>query len=75
MDIYLEKIRPEANCFRFYEIRIEPDLFARRSVIVRWGRVGRPGRERIFCSGCSRDIMPAVRDILRLRLAHGYRRA
>ncbi len=55
MSVYLEKIDPEKNSFRFYEIRIEPDLFADRAPVVQWGRIGRPGRVAVS-SGCDMAI-------------------
>lgn len=49
--IHLEKIRPEENCYRYYAISVEKNLFGDRSLIIRWGRIGRLGRERIAMSG------------------------
>ncbi|MCE6959268.1 WGR domain-containing protein [Cereibacter sphaeroides] len=72
MDIYLEKIEPDRNCFRFYAIRIEPDFFAEASLVVQWGRIGRAGRIWVRGSGTLRDVEDMGRKILKLRLRHGY---
>ncbi len=34
------KTAPDSNCFRFYTIRIEDDLFAIARVACEWGRIG-----------------------------------
>lgn len=72
MDIYLEKIRPEDNCFRFYEIRTSPDFFADASLLVHWGRIGRPGQVRIRGSGSIDDCERLGKRILKKRLQRGY---
>ncbi|MCW3783558.1 WGR domain-containing protein [Defluviimonas salinarum] len=72
MDIYLEKVDPEANCFRFYNIRSEPDLFAERALVVQWGRIGRAGQVRIRGSGSIEEVGRIGAKILKLRLSHGY---
>ncbi len=72
MDVYLEKVDPEHNCFRFYSIRIEPDLFADQALVVHWGRIGKRGRTRVRGSGSASDCRDYGTRILNLRLRHGY---
>ncbi|SNX70264.1 predicted DNA-binding WGR domain protein [Cereibacter ovatus] len=72
MDIRLEKIDPDSNCYRFYVIRTEPDLFADRSLVVQWGRIGRGGRTVIRGSGPRDRVEDLGQRLLKLRLRHGY---
>lgn len=73
MELHLEKVDPPKNCFRFYHIDIEPDLFAEAALVVRWGRIGRRPRCRIAGLGSKRDAQEMATRILQLRLKHGYR--
>ncbi len=72
MEIHLEKIDAQANCYRFYEIGIERDLFAEAALVVRWGRIGGRGRSRIAGSGSTAQAHDMATRILQLRLKHGY---
>ena len=72
MDIYLEKIEPDTNCFRFYTIRTEPDFFEDRALVVQWGRIGGRGRTMIRGSGNRRECEDLALRIVQLRLRHGY---
>lgn len=72
MNIWLEKVDPENNCFRFYAIRVEPDLFEDRCLVVEWGRIGCRGRSRVRGSGPVLSCEDLGKKILKLRLRHGY---
>ncbi|MCZ4259671.1 MAG: WGR domain-containing protein [Limimaricola soesokkakensis] len=72
MEIHLEKIDARRNCYRFYEITVEPDLFAQAALVVRWGRIGGRGRSRIAGSGSVREAQDLATRLLKLRLRHGY---
>jgi len=72
MNIYLRKINPDTNCFRFYCIRIDRDLFAERSLSVHWGRIGTAGRQQVRGSGSAEEVERIAGKILKLRLRHGY---
>ena len=71
---YFKKVIPEDNCFRFYEVSIEDDFFAERSLTVRWGRIGKPGSMRIKGSGSPREMRDLAASIAKLRLKKGYTR-
>ena len=45
--IVLERIDPAGNIARYYVLSIEPTLFAKHTLIRRWGRIGCLGRERL----------------------------
>ncbi|WP_226781392.1 WGR domain-containing protein [Oceaniglobus trochenteri] len=72
MSVYMEKIEPETNCYRFYEIRIEPDLFAERSLVVSWGRIGQRGRMAVRGSGDRLSVECLAATICKTRLKRGY---
>jgi predicted DNA-binding WGR domain protein len=45
--IVLERVDPARKIARYYVLSIEPTLFAKHTMIRRWGRIGRLGRERL----------------------------
>jgi predicted DNA-binding WGR domain protein len=47
LHIVLERVDPARNIARYYVLSIEPTLFAKRTLIRRWGRIGCLGRERL----------------------------
>ena len=46
LHIVLERVYPARNIARYYVLSIEPTLFAKHTLIRRWGRIGSLGRER-----------------------------
>lgn len=72
MDIRLESVDPDQNRFRAYRLSVEPDLFAPCALRVAWGRIGRPGRERIVASGEPEAVLAEALRLLSLRRRHGY---
>jgi predicted DNA-binding WGR domain protein len=51
LHIVLERIDPARNIARYYVLSIEPTLFAKHTLIRRWGRIGGLGRERLQLFG------------------------
>jgi predicted DNA-binding WGR domain protein len=47
LNIVLERVDPARNIARYYVLSIEPTLFAKHTLIRRWGRIGCLGRERL----------------------------
>jgi predicted DNA-binding WGR domain protein len=47
LHIVLERVDAARNIARYYVLSIEPTLFAKHTVIRRWGRIGSLGRERL----------------------------
>ena len=47
LHIVLERIDAVRNVARYYVLSIEPTLFAKHTLIRRWGRIGSAGRERL----------------------------
>jgi predicted DNA-binding WGR domain protein len=54
----LERIDPVRNIARYYVLSIEPTLFAKHTLIRRWGRIGSLGRERLQFFG-NEDVSQA----------------
>ncbi len=72
MELRLASIDAAANRFRSYRLSIEPDLFAPCALRVAWGRIGRPGRERVVASGEPAEVLAVARRLVALRARHGY---
>jgi predicted DNA-binding WGR domain protein len=47
LQLVLERVDPARNIARYYVLSIEPTLFAKLTLIRRWGRIGCLGRERL----------------------------
>jgi hypothetical protein len=47
LHIVLERVDPARNIARYYVLSIEPTLFAKHTLIRRWGRIGSEGREHL----------------------------
>jgi predicted DNA-binding WGR domain protein len=47
LHIVLERVDPARNIARYYVLSIEPTLFAKHTLIRRWGRIGCLSRERV----------------------------
>jgi predicted DNA-binding WGR domain protein len=47
LSIVLERIDPARNIARYYVLSIEPTLFAKHTLVRRWGRIGSEGRKRL----------------------------
>jgi predicted DNA-binding WGR domain protein len=47
LHIVLERVDPARNIARYYVLSIEPTLFAKHTLIRRWGRISGLGRERL----------------------------
>lgn len=73
MHIHLERVERASNCFRFFGVSLEPNLFQDTSLVIRWGRIGTRGTIRIRASG-SEDLMTmAAASLVKRKLRRGYR--
>ena len=73
-DILLSRVEPEVNCYRFYRISVEPNLFGDHSLMIQWGRIGYMGRVRIASSGIEEDILAKAARIEKQKIKKGYLR-
>ena len=69
----LERINPDRNEFRFYEVTIEPTLFGEHALLIRWGRIGKPSRQRIAETGPVRLVAKTQQSIAAQKARGGYR--
>ena len=44
--VYLYRIQPDRNCYRYYELSLQPGLFQEWSLRRSWGRIGTKGRDK-----------------------------
>jgi predicted DNA-binding WGR domain protein len=54
LQVILKRIDPTKNVARYYVLSVEATLFARNTLVRRWGRIGSTGRQRLELFG-SRD--------------------
>ena len=72
-DIRVERLDPEANMYRFYRMRLLPDLFGGVSLIREWGRIGTQGRHRIDLFRDAGQAADAMLALYRAKQKRGYR--
>ena len=66
-------VDPAANRHRFYDLTWQPTLFGDGALVRSWGRQGQPGRTRATFYPDRACAAAEVRQVVRRRLAHGYR--
>jgi predicted DNA-binding WGR domain protein len=72
MHIVLEREDPTPNMARYYVLSIEPTLFARATLVRRWGRIGSAGRKRLqFCDDAT-EARTALETWLDRNRRRGY---
>ena len=71
-DIRIERVDPEANMFRFYRLRLLPDLFGGVSLLREWGRIGTQGRHRIELFSDAGQAADAMLAVYRSKQKRGY---
>jgi predicted DNA-binding WGR domain protein len=65
-------ICPEKNCFRFYNLSLEENLFGDIALVIHWGRLGTSGRIRIASSGSRDETRKYARCLARSKVRRGY---
>ncbi|MBO9403403.1 WGR domain-containing protein [Shimia sp. R9_3] len=71
-DIRIERVAPEANMYRFYRLRLMPDLFGGVSLLREWGRIGTQGRHRIELFADAGQAANAMAELFRAKQKRGY---
>ena len=70
---YLTKIDHEANQYRYYSLRVDPDLFGRWSLFREWGRLDSDGGAiRIDSFGSEVEAMNTLVKITQQKQKRGY---
>ncbi len=71
---YLTKIDPNANQYRYYSLRVDPDFFGRWSLFRQWGRLDDEGGSIQMDSFSSEaEALHRLVKITRQKLKRGYR--
>ena len=70
--IQLECVEPATNKYRFYQLRVLPDLFGNASLQRNWGRIGSAGRQRIALFQHEGQAANAMNKIIKEKLRRGY---
>jgi len=71
--VRFERVDPEHDRRRFYDLSWQPTLFGEGALVRTWGRQGQPGRTRATFYPDRACAAAEVRQVVRRRLAHGYR--
>ena len=71
--VRFENIDPAENRHRFYDLTWQPTLFGDGALVRTWGRQGQPGTSRATFYPDRACAAAEVRQVVRRRLAHGYR--
>lgn len=74
-NIRIERVDSEANMYRFYRLRLMPDLFGGVSLLREWGRIGTQGRHRIELFADAGSAADAMITLYRAKQKRGYRLA
>lgn len=70
--IYLYRIEPTRNCYRYYVLCLEPGLFEEWSLTRSWGRMGTKGRHLIGWFPSREQAERMVERLRRAKLRRGY---
>ena len=71
-DIRIERVDSEANMYRFYRLRLLPDLFGGVSLLREWGRIGTQGQHRIELFEDTGQAADAMLAVYRAKEKRGY---
>ena len=71
--VRFESSDPVANRHRFYHLTWQPTLFGEWALVRTWGRQGQPGTSRATFYPDRDGAQAEIRQVVRRRLAHGYR--
>ena len=73
--LHIQRIDPNRNMARYYELSLEPTLFDEISLVRTWGRIGRRGQVRVDLFATERQAVEAFLELLRKKRAKGYKPA
>lgn len=68
-----ERIDPAKNCYRWYRVWIQPDLFGVWAVWTAWGRIGSLRyRQRLYPTAGPVDAEHLAHGIIQRKVRRGY---
>jgi predicted DNA-binding WGR domain protein len=70
--MYLTRIEPEANRFRYYRMEVVRGLFGDWGLVREWGRVGRSGQSRTDWFDSEADAKDARFALQMAKSKRGY---
>lgn len=70
--VHLHRCDPDHNMARFYELRIEPELFGGWLVIRCWGRIGTEGQCQMQAHENQTSARAALQTLERAKHKRGY---
>jgi len=71
-DIRIERVDPDLNMYRFYRLRLQPDLFGGMTLFREWGRIGTGGRQMVDHFNDTGTAIDALLEIYRTKSKRGY---
>ena len=72
MITHLEHKAPDQNCFRFYRMDVQRDLFGAWVLMRSWGRIGTLGRDRIDSFDNAQAARRAQEKLNAAKIRRGY---
>ena len=72
-NIRIERVDSEANMYRFYRLRLMPDLFGGVSLLREWGRIGYRGQMLIEKHDDEGRAVDALMKLSATKKRRGYR--
>ena len=73
MKVYLERVEPEADCYRFYAVQVMPTLFGEWALVREWGRMGQGGRVQDSVFDTEAKAVQAGMGVVGAKVRRGYR--
>ena len=71
--VYLTRIEPEENRYRFYKLFLAPSLFGDWVLTKEWGRIGAAGTVRVERFDNAGAALLAMQEVVREKKRRGYR--
>lgn len=72
LQVILERVDPTKNVARYYVLSVEATLFARNTLVRRWGRIGSTGRQHLEFFNCRDPAGLALETWLTRKRKRGY---
>jgi predicted DNA-binding WGR domain protein len=71
--LHIQRVDPNRNMARYYELSLEPTLFGEISLVRTWGRIGRRGQQRVDQFPTEKQALELFLELLRKKRVKGYK--
>ncbi|WP_392714216.1 WGR domain-containing protein [Rhizobium ruizarguesonis] len=71
--LHIQRVDPNRDMARYYELSLEPTLFGEISLVRTWGRIGRRGQRRVDLFPTEKQALELFLELLRKKRAKGYK--